>query len=58
MTEDEPDQAKKAHDEALGKLQRALDGRDEVREVAEVTRGWRDRNHFADLLIAAMEANR
>lgn len=52
------DEARKARDEALGKLAAALDSGTEVSAVAQRARGWRERNHFADLLIAAMEAKR
>ncbi len=55
---DSRDEARRARDEALGKLAAALDRGPEVSAVAEQARGWRERNHFADLLIAAMEARR
>lgn len=57
MTDDR-DKAKRAHEDALSKLQEALARTQEVRQVAETTKGWRDRNHFADLLIAAWETRR
>ena len=57
MTDDRTE-ARKARDQAYEKLQEALERTREVQQVAEVSRGWRQRNHFAEMLTKAMESNR